>query len=110
VRPVEFLQFAQSEGISLLESYNRWRRPAPFGCHGVWAFCILCPSERGRRHDEGRGDELFYAYMVDNQAIFIPDTIDAMRALTGKVGDAAESIAKANATLGIGSLADMLGR
>src|SRR3546814_1531400 len=29
------------------------------------------------------GDELFYAYMVDNQAIVIPDTIDAIRALTG---------------------------
>jgi len=25
-----------------------------------------------------KGDELFYAYMVDNQAIVIPDTIDAM--------------------------------
>ena len=28
------------------------------------------------------GDELFYAYMVDNQAIVIPETIDAIRALT----------------------------
>ncbi|MEP7127466.1 MAG: hypothetical protein ABI729_01305 [Chitinophagales bacterium] len=27
-------------------------------------------------------DELFYAYVVDNQAI-IPETIDAIRALTG---------------------------
>lgn len=48
------------------------------------------------------GDELFYAYMVDNQAIVIPETIDAIRALTGMISDAEESIAKTNATLGIG--------
>ena len=29
-----------------------------------------------------QGDELFYAYMVDNQAIVIPETIDAIRALS----------------------------
>lgn len=29
------------------------------------------------------GDEACYAYMVDNQAIVIPKTIDAIRALTG---------------------------
>lgn len=28
------------------------------------------------------GDEVFYAYLVDNQAIVIPETIDAIRALT----------------------------
>lgn len=48
-----------------------------------------------------QGDELFYAYMVDNQAIVIPETIDAIRALTGTVKDAKESIAKTNAALGI---------
>ncbi|MEO8680868.1 MAG: type II glyceraldehyde-3-phosphate dehydrogenase [Vicinamibacterales bacterium] len=48
-----------------------------------------------------QGDELFYAYMVDNQAIVIPETIDAIRALTGTVTDANESIAKTNASLGI---------
>ena len=46
-------------------------------------------------------DELFYAYMVDNQAIVIPETIDAIRALTGTVTDANESIAATNAALGI---------
>jgi glyceraldehyde-3-phosphate dehydrogenase (NAD(P)) len=46
-------------------------------------------------------DELFYAYMVDNQAIVIPETIDAIRALTGTVTDANESIARTNAALGI---------
>ncbi len=50
---------------------------------------------------EVRGDELFYAYMVDNQAIVIPETIDAIRALTGTVQDAGESIAMTNAALAI---------
>ena len=35
------------------------------------------------------------------QAIVIPETIDAIRALTGTVQDAATSIAKTNAALGI---------
>jgi glyceraldehyde-3-phosphate dehydrogenase (NAD(P)) len=52
-----------------------------------------------------QGDELFYAYMVDNQAIVIPETIDAIRALTGVVREGSESIARTNAALGIqGSL------
>jgi glyceraldehyde-3-phosphate dehydrogenase (NAD(P)) len=48
-----------------------------------------------------QSDELFYAYMVDNQAIVIPETIDAIRALSGKVRDGSESIAMTNAALGI---------
>ena len=48
-----------------------------------------------------QGDELFYAYVVDNQAIVIPETIDAIRALTGIEEDARESILKTNRTLGI---------
>ena len=51
-----------------------------------------------------QGDELFYAYMVDNQAIVIPETIDAIRALTGLETDAAASITRTNASLGIGAL------
>jgi glyceraldehyde-3-phosphate dehydrogenase (NAD(P)) len=50
-----------------------------------------------------RGDEAFYAYMVDNQAIVIPETIDAIRALTGREKDAQASIARTNAALGIGA-------
>ena len=46
-------------------------------------------------------DELFYAYMVDNQAIVIPDTIDAIRALSGLAAKAEDSIAMTNASLGI---------
>ena len=48
-----------------------------------------------------QGDELFYAYMVDNQAIVIPETIDAIRALTGRETDGAASIRKTNEALGI---------
>lgn len=50
-----------------------------------------------------QGDEAFYAYMVDNQAIVIPETIDAIRALTGQEGNGNASIAKTNAALGIGT-------
>lgn len=71
-------------------------------------------ADRGRPHDNlyevalwadmlrVQGDELFYAYMVDNQAIVIPETIDAIRALTRSVEDGKESIARTNAALGIG--------
>lgn len=48
-----------------------------------------------------QGRELFYAYMVDNQAIVIPETIDAIRALAGTERDAAASIARTDASLGI---------
>ncbi len=47
------------------------------------------------------GDELFYAYVVDNQAIVIPETIDAIRALTGIETDPAKSISKTNESLAI---------
>jgi glyceraldehyde-3-phosphate dehydrogenase (NAD(P)) len=39
--------------------------------------------------------------MVDNQAIVIPETIDAIRALTGTVKDSSESIARTDVALGI---------
>jgi len=47
------------------------------------------------------GDELFYAYVVDNQAIVIPETIDAIRALSGIEGNADQSIRKTNLSLGL---------
>ncbi len=46
-------------------------------------------------------DELFYAYLVDNQAIVIPETIDAIRALTGIEEVAEKSIEKTNLSLGV---------
>lgn len=48
-----------------------------------------------------QGDEAFYAYMVDNQAIVIPETIDAIRALTELETDGSASIRKTNEALGI---------
>ncbi|MGV3639610.1 MAG: type II glyceraldehyde-3-phosphate dehydrogenase [Adhaeribacter sp.] len=46
-------------------------------------------------------DELFHAYLVDNQAIVIPETIDAIRALTGIEKSAESSMQKTNESLGI---------
>lgn len=51
-----------------------------------------------------QGNELFYAYMVDNQAIVIPETIDAIRALSGIEHEVSASMARTNASLGVGSL------
>ena len=50
-----------------------------------------------------QGRELYYCYMVDNQAIVIPETIDAIRALSG-FNQADVSITRTNETLGIGAL------
>lgn len=55
---------------------------------------------------KAEGNELFYAYMVDNQAIVIPETIDAIRALTETAGDAKSSIDRTDAALGVGRLFD----
>ncbi|MGE0874869.1 MAG: type II glyceraldehyde-3-phosphate dehydrogenase [Burkholderiales bacterium] len=51
-----------------------------------------------------QGNELFYAYMVDNQAIVIPETIDAIRALTQAERVAPASIARTDAALGVGKV------
>jgi glyceraldehyde-3-phosphate dehydrogenase (NAD(P)+) (phosphorylating) len=70
-------------------------------------------ADLGRSHDslyevalwsdmlKVQDEELFYAYMVDNQAIVIPETIDAIRALIGRETSAQASIQKTNAALGI---------
>jgi glyceraldehyde-3-phosphate dehydrogenase (NAD(P)) len=50
---------------------------------------------------EVSGSEAYYAYQVDNQAIVIPESVDAIRALTGSVSDARESIAITDESLGI---------
>jgi glyceraldehyde-3-phosphate dehydrogenase (NAD(P)) len=47
------------------------------------------------------GEQAYYTYQVFNQAIVIPETIDAIRALTGIEPDAARSIAKTDASLGV---------
>jgi glyceraldehyde-3-phosphate dehydrogenase (NAD(P)) len=50
------------------------------------------------------GNELYYAYMVDNQAIVIPETIDAVRALMRLEAEPLASIGKTDTSLGIGSV------
>lgn len=52
-----------------------------------------------------QGSELFYGYMVDNQAIVVPETIDAIRALTRAESEGKASIAKTDAAMGMGKLA-----
>ena len=48
-----------------------------------------------------QSDEAFLTYQVDNQAIVVPETIDAIRALIGRVRDGAESIRMTDAALGL---------
>lgn len=47
------------------------------------------------------GNELFYNYQVYNQAIVVPETVDAIRALTGIEKDGIASIAKTDRALGL---------
>ncbi len=45
--------------------------------------------------------EVFLTYQVHNEAIVVPETVDAIRAVTGLEREAARSIAKTDAALGI---------
>ncbi len=45
--------------------------------------------------------ELYYTYQVDNQAIVVPETIDAIRAISGSERNAQASIERTNRSLGI---------
>jgi len=45
--------------------------------------------------------EAFYNYQVYNQAIVVPETIDAIRAITGIEKDSAASIAKTDRAMGL---------
>ena len=47
------------------------------------------------------GSEAYLAYQVYNEAIVVPETIDAIRALTGTVPDAATSIRLTDESLGM---------
>ena len=47
------------------------------------------------------GREAYYAYQVDNQAIVIPETIDAIRALSGREPNGRASIERTDKNLGI---------
>lgn len=45
--------------------------------------------------------EVYLTYQVHNEAIVIPETIDAIRAMTGREPDAARSMAKTDRALGV---------
>jgi glyceraldehyde-3-phosphate dehydrogenase (NAD(P)) len=47
------------------------------------------------------GNEAYFTYQVDNQAIVVPETIDAVRALCGSVRDAQTSMAMTDEALGV---------
>jgi glyceraldehyde-3-phosphate dehydrogenase (NAD(P)) len=47
------------------------------------------------------GSEAYYTYQVDNQAIVIPENIDAIRALAGNVEDGQESMRRTDQALGV---------
>lgn len=47
------------------------------------------------------GNELFYNYQVYNQAIVVPETVDAIRAIQGIEREGSKSIAKTDQALGI---------
>jgi len=47
------------------------------------------------------GNEAYYTYQVQNEAIVIPENIDAIRALVGNVADGQESIRITDETLGM---------
>jgi glyceraldehyde-3-phosphate dehydrogenase (NAD(P)) len=48
-----------------------------------------------------KDNELFFNYQVYNQAIVVPETIDAIRALTGIEEDGLKSISKTDAAMGV---------
>lgn len=48
-----------------------------------------------------QGREAIYTYQVFNEAIVVPETVDAIRALVGDVKDGAESIALTDSALGM---------
>jgi glyceraldehyde-3-phosphate dehydrogenase (NAD(P)) len=48
-----------------------------------------------------KGNELFYNYQVYNQAIVVPETVDAIRALTGIEENSLASIAKTDKAMGL---------
>ena len=48
-----------------------------------------------------QGSELFCTYTVDNQAVVVPENIDAIRALAGTVTDGTESMSRTDAALGV---------
>ena len=91
------VQIDSGAGLSALNSVKEWmadlgRPHANLYEVALWADSLAV-----------QGNELFYTYMVDNQAIVIPETIDAIRAIAG-TASVEVSMRMTNETLGIGRL------
>ena len=61
-------------------------------------------TDLAEQADERAAMRSLIAQLPDNQAIVVPETIDAIRALTSAEREASASIAKTDAALGVGVL------
>ena len=77
-----------------------------------WNYSSASLYQEALRRDEGTasvdgalvtvtGNEAYLAYQVYNEAIVVPETIDAIRALSGTVTDAETSIRLTDRSLGM---------
>ena len=92
------LQVDSRTGLSAVNTIKEWMADAGRSHANLYEVALWADSLAV----EGR--ELFYTYMVDNQAIVIPESIDAIRALAGIEPDARRSIEATDRSLGIGTL------
>ena len=95
IQPIRY-----AEGLSALNAVKEWMSDAGRPRADLYEVALWEDMLKVQ------GNELFYAYMVDNQAIVVPETIDAIRALTGAERDPKVSIASTDAAMGIGRLTD----
>lgn len=84
-----------SNGLVALNSVIEVMRDLLRPRHDMWEVAVW---EDALASD---GRELYLTYQVDNEAIAIPENIDAIRAMSGSETDGARSIEKTNKSLGI---------
>jgi glyceraldehyde-3-phosphate dehydrogenase (NAD(P)) len=85
----------ESEGIVALNSTHELMRDLGRPRGDMWEVALW----EDILGVEGR--EAYFTYHIDNEAIVVPETIDAIRALTGTVHSAEESITMTDEALGI---------
>ncbi|HVC35541.1 MAG TPA: type II glyceraldehyde-3-phosphate dehydrogenase [Chloroflexota bacterium] len=84
-----------SNGLVALNSVIELMRDLLRPRHDMWEVAVW---EDALASD---GRELYLTYQVDNEAIAIPENVDAIRAMCGTETDGARSIEKTNRSLGI---------
>ncbi len=84
-----------NEGVSALNSVNELMRDIGRPRNDLWEVVIW------KDILEVKDKELFLVYQVHNEAIVIPENIDAIRAITSLETDAQTSITKTDKSLGI---------